>query len=83
MFLEDSFDARPTVRAPGAELSEDDRLELAELRVRALRAEKEGANVGGLQATQMWAGLNDAVIAWTRFHLVSTEKEVNCADERR
>ena len=36
VFLEDSLDTEPTVRLRGAELPEDDQLELAEMRVRAL-----------------------------------------------
>ena len=49
VFLEDSLDARPTVRMPGAELSEDDQLELAELRVRAVvqRLALDGISTSG------------------------------------
>lgn len=67
MFLEDSLDARPTVRLFRAELAEDDQLELTELRVGALGAEKEDSDVGGLKATQIRAVLNDAVVASARF----------------
>ena len=42
-------------------------------------AEKEDADIGGLQATQIWAVLNDAVIASTWFHFVTHSQARQCS----